>query len=1004
MLTRRTRASLGILSSVAMVSTALALPAGASSDVSVPSDVADAIEANKGTQTYVVVLDDEPVATYDGDLAGYAATRGRSVDSGRARRYAGFLEGKQDKALRRAGVDSSRKDTQFTTALNGFTVDLTASEAAKLRHDLTVLSVAPNEIHELTTNSTPEFLGLTGTADGNGLWEQGIVGEDVVIGVIDSGVRPENPSFADDGSYGPLSDWAGTCDTGLDGSMTCDPDNDKLIGARVYGEGFFGEGYTVEDVKAEFPLEFASPLDADGHGTHTASTAGGNGGVETQYGEISGIAPRARVAVYKTCWGYSGQGGCATADSVAAIDQAVADGVDVINYSISGTADNYRDPVEIAFLFAADAGVVVNASAGNSGPTLSTANHPSPWINTVAAGTEDAAFAGELILGDGSEFSGRPSIGSEGIDQTPLVFAGDIPAADVSVEDAALCLDGSLDPAGAEGNMVLCNRGEIARVAKSDEVARAGGVAMILANVDDNSSLNSDAHVVPTIHVDNTVRQAVAVYLESTESPTAALTPARVTTIVAPDPAGFSSRGPIGHPDVLKPDILAPGVDILAAYSPTVGGRDFDFLSGTSMSSPHAAGHAALLKQAHPTWSSSAVQSAMMTTAYQTRTDGSEISGTPLAWGSGHIDPNPSVDPGLVYEAGFTDWIGFICGTGQLPPEVFCEGGALGAPIDTIEPGNLNEPNITIGELAGNRTVTRTVTNVGKGKARYDATVDAPPGIDVEVSPSSIVVPPGKSVSFDVTFTTTDDATTGEFAFGSLTWTDRSGKREVRSTLTAKPVQLAAPDEVFGSGTDGSNTYEIGFGYNGEFAAAAHGMEAANTVTNTVVDDPTNDINTALETGVGVNFEVIEIPEGTAFTRVALFDDYTDGQDDLDLYVFGPQSAEFPFVGQSGAGTSEEAVDLLFPAPGIYLVAVHGWETDGPDAQYTLFDWSVSADPANDDGSLTVDAPTEAVLGETADVTATWSDLEAGTKHLGAVSYSDADGVFGLTLVNVSTD
>ncbi len=217
-------------------------------------------------------------------------------------------------------------------------------------------------------------------------------------------------------------------------------------------------------------------------------------------------------------------------------------------------------------------------------------------------------------------------------------------------------------------------------------------------------------------------------------------------------------------------------------------------------------------------------------------------------------------------------------------------------------------------------------------------------------------------------------------------------------------MQLAAPASVSGEGVSGSTTYEVGFGYNGPLTAAAHGLEAAGTVTNTVVDDPTNDINTALSTGVGVNFEFVEVPEGTAFTRIALFDDYTDGDDDLDLYVFGPASAGYPFVGGSGSPTSAEQVDLTAPAAGTYLVAVHGWQTDGPDAEYTLFDWSISADPADDDGSLVVDAPTEAVLGATGEVTASWDGLSDGTKYLGAVSYSDGDGVFGLTLVAVDTD
>lgn len=994
---RRTRASLGILSSVALVSTILAPAAGAADepDVVVSDDVG-ATEEDKERQTYVVVLADAPVATYDGDVPGYPATREKNPNSAQVRKYEKFLERQADEVLRSNDIETSAKEEQFTAGVSAIAADLNEAEAAKLRADDRVLAVSRNEIHELTTNSTPEFLGLTSNRGRDkGLWTQGIKGEDVVIGVIDSGIRPENPSFADTG-YDTLDGWTGGCDAGLDGSFTgC---NDKLVTARYYFEGYFGAGATVEDVKAEFPLEFVSPLDADGHGTHTAGTAGGNEGVATPFGEIAGIAPRARIAAYKACWGYAGEGGCATLDTVAAIDQAVADGVDVINYSISGTADNYLSAVEVAFLFAADAGVVVNASAGNNGPGLSTANHPSPWINTVAAGTEDAAFAGEVTLGNGDVYGGRPSIGNPGTEQLPLVFAGDIAADGVDPADAALCFADTLDPALAEGNMVLCNRGVIARTAKSDEVARAGGAAMILANVDDNSSLNSDAHVIPTIHVDNTVRQAIAVYLESADAPTAALSAARVDTIVAPDPAGFSSRGPIGSRDVLKPDILAPGVDILAAYSPTVGGRDFDFLSGTSMSSPHAAGHSALLKELYPAWSSAAIQSAMMTTAYQTRTDGSPISGGPFAWGSGHIDPNASANPGLVYDAGFFDYLDFLAGTGFI-----------GGPA--IDPSDLNEPNIAVGELAFQQTVTRTVTNVSGKKGNWTVSVDAPPGVDVDVSPSRLQLAAGESASYEVTFTTRADATLGEFAFGSLTWSAKG--RDVRSTLVVRPVELAVVDEVSGAGVDGSTTYDITFGYEGEFTAAAHGMVAATEITDTVADDPTNDILTALETGEGIEYYDIEVPAGTAYTRFALFNEYTSYPgDDLDLYVFGPNADPgnllASFAGQSGNPESNEQIDLAFPEAGTYTVAVHGWQVgtaDQPSTDFTLFAWNVAADPADDDGSLAVtDAPASATIGETGSITAEWSGLAPGTKHLGAVSYANADGLIGLTLVAVDTD
>lgn len=966
-------------------------------DLQLSPEEAAGVLADKTTSNYIVMMEQEPVVAYEGDVAGMASTApgdGEQVDPEAAavQRYRQYLDRMGDQILRRSGVDAAEKVYDYSMVFAGFAAEMTEAEAAKVAADDMVVAVVPDEIRQLQTNSTPQFLGLLDRDEG--LWRaRGIHGDGVIVGVIDSGIRPESPSFTDRARSGPgvgtrytytrpPADWEGECESGE--GFDADDCNRKLIGARWYNEGYD----TAENIKAAFPLEFLSPLDADGHGTHTASTAAGNQFVETEFGRISGIAPRARVAAYKVCWGYSGEGGCATADSVAAIDQAVADGVHVINYSISGTTGNYLDPVEIAFLFAADAGVVVNASAGNDGPGPSTANHPSPWINTVGAGTEEQAFAGALTLGNGEEYDGAPSIANPGTPSLPLIASRELVADGVDVEDAALCLEESLGD--ASGYMVLCERGAIARVDKSAEVARAGGAAMILGNLTENS-LNSDAHSVPTIHVDQGVTAAIYDYLAAAESPTAEQSPAETVTAVAPNVAAFSARGPIGSPDVLKPDFFAPGVDILAAYSPTVGGRDFDYLSGTSMSSPHAAGLSALLKEAHPDWSAAAIQSAMMTTAYQTRTDGSPIEGTPFDYGSGHIQPNSAVDPGLVYDADLVDWLGFVCGTGQLPAS-FCDDNG----IPVLDPSDLNEPNIAIGALAGEQTVERTVTNVGDEPALYEASVDAPAGVRVKVVPPKFLVQPGDSKTFKVEFETMASATFGETVFGQLTWS--SSQYDVTSQLVVTPVQLAAPAAVGGTGTDGETSYEVGFGYTGDFAALPHGLNPATKSASTVVDDPANDINTALATGIGITVLPFDVDDGQAFARVALRDVLTDGDDDLDLYVFGPDGS---FVGGSGSGTSEETVNILFPDPGQYLVIVHGWQTDGPDANFTLLGWQFSATPGS--SNLSVDAPSQATNGGTAEVGVTWSGLAPDDAYLGAVSYSDMNGLIGLTLVEVDT-
>jgi len=368
--------------------------------------------------------------------------------------------------------------------------------------------------------------------------------------------------------------------------------------------------------------------------------------------------------------------------------------------------------------------------------------------------------------------------------------------------------------------------------------------------------------------------------------------------------------------------------------------------------------------------------------------------------GAGHIQPNSAGTPGLVYDAGFADYVQFLCGVGALSAtSATCS--AFGA----IDPSDLNLASIGVAELAGSQTVTRTVTSVTPGDATYSVSIEAPPGIDVQVSPNMITLAEGESATYEVIFTTLAGAATDEWTFGALTWSD--GTHNVRSPLAIRPVALAAPDEVSGDGTSGSVSFDITFGFSGDFAAVGHGLIPAATQPGNVVDDPANDINVALSTGVGVTFHVVSVPAGTGHLRVALFDEHTDGADDLDLYLFGPGPA-FPFVGGSGTATSAEEINVAVPAPGDYLVAVHGWQTDGPDANYTLFSWSLG--DANE-GNLSVSAPGTAVLGTSATVDVDWTGLDAGQKYLGSVTYHNVaapsgytDGLVDFTIVRIDTD
>lgn len=996
------RRSILTLLSVFALAIAVLAPVGAAGaaeittdTLTVPQAEVDAIKTAK-VQTYIVQMLGAPVVAYEGDVKGIPATKprpGKKIDpnSAKVTKYVDHLKRTQDELLASVGASAVYN---YVYTYNGFAAELDGVQASAIANNPEVISIVVNEVRQPDTSTTPTFLGLD--ADG-GAWDQlggvGNAGEGVIVGIIDTGIWPENPSFSDrtgtnpNGKEGKLDykqipGWHGKCTPGED--FPASDCNQKLIGAQWFNAGYGGDA----GVKALFPFEFASARDADGHGSHTASTAAGNNGVEVviegqDFGAISGMAPRARISMYKVCWG-SDQGGCSTVDSVAAIDQAVADGVDVLNYSISGSLTSSLDPVEVAFLFAADAGVFVAVSAGNSGPGASTVAHNSPWLTTVAAGTHDRFYAGTADLGDGTSYDG--AMLDAGPVTSDLVYAADVAAAGVDPADAALCFENTLDDAEVAGKIVVCDRGTIARVDKSAEVARAGGIGMIHANVSP-SSINADIHAVPTLHVDDIDGATIRGYAQ-TPGATATIQGGALETAIAPAVAAFSSRGPAlaAGGDILKPDIMAPGVDILAAVSPVgYDGRDFDLLSGTSMSSPHMAGIGALMKQEHPDWSAMMIKSALMTTASQTTNEGTPISGNPFGYGAGQVVPTAALDPGLVYDAGWNDWLGFLCGTGELQAG-FCS-------IVEIDPSDLNYPSISIGQLAGSQTVMRTVTNVGPA-ATYDVTVDAPAGVDVEVNPTSLTLAKGASAEYEVTFTTTTGATLNQAAFGSLTWAH--GPHSVRSPLVVTPVAIAAPGEVSGTGTDGSLGFDVTFGFAGDYEALPQGLVAADTQEGNVVDDPANDINTALATGVGVTFHAVEIGPGESHARFSLFDEYTDGNDDLDLYVFDPG---FGFAGGSGSGTSEEEVNVASPVAGTWTVVVHGWQTDGPDSNYTLFSWAFGAD----EGNMTITGPASAVLGATEPFTVDWTALLPDTKYLGGVSFTDTSTEVGFTFVSIDS-
>ena len=948
-------------------------------------EAADATPGAKprfGNNAYIVQMAGEPATAYRGGVAGYAATKpGKNKkidpDSPAVVNYMAHLAARQDAALNSVG--GAKKLYNYGYVFNGFAAELTQAQADKLAQTPGVLAVSKDELRELTTSSTPAFLNLSGTG---GFWNTtGAKGEDVIIGVVDSGIWPEHPSFSDrtdtngngtkDGKLGyhQIPGWHGKCAPG--DSFTGTDCNQKLIGARYYNSGFGGNA----GIAQQFPFEFNSPRDWGGHGTHTASTSGGNAGVPATgkaavFGAINGIAPRARIAVYKVCWATTPTGGgCNTSDSVAAIDQAVADGVDVINFSISGSVTNFRDPVEIAWLFAADAGVFIAASAGNSGPNISTVAHPSPWITTVAAGTHNRNGEGSVTIG--AVYTGASVANAVGpvpsIDST----AAGLPGADPSA--LALCYAAAdnggvalLDPAKVAGKIVVCDRGGNARVNKSLAVKEAGGVGMVLVNTG-AGSINADFHFVPTVHLP--VANRAAVKAAAALGTPASIAKAQIIfNAPAPLTASFSSRGPAlaATGDILKPDVIAPGQDILAGVAPPGNsGRLFDLYSGTSMSSPHVAGLAALFKQLYPSWSPMAIKSALMTTAGDVL-DGPNTN--PLVifrQGAGHVRPNNATNPGLVFDSNFNDWLGFLCGT-QLPASNCTVAG-----VPVLAPFNMNTASIALGAMAGSQVVKRRVTNVGGNPATYTASFSGLAGIGVSVTPASLTLAAGQTKEFTVTFTSAG-AALNTYTGGQLTLSD--GLHNVRVPVVIRPVVFAAPAEVSGS-------YSVKFGYSGAFSATPRGLVAATAQTGSIA------------TGGLVQFQVT-LPAGQNYARFSLFDSEVSQASDLDLVVIGPGVS-----GSSGGPTTAEEVNFVNPPGGVYDVYVQGYSVPTGSATFKLFSWGLDSTAA---GNMTLTAPAAATVGQTSVIGISTSGLVPGTKYLGSVVYGGAAGLPAPTIVRIN--
>lgn len=682
----------------------------------------------------------------------------------------------------------------YTSSVHGFSASLTESELEALKKSPGYISSTRDRQMKVHTTHTSEFLGLSPSS---GAWPAANYGEDIIIGLVDTGIWPESESFSDEGMTEVPSRWKGKCEpagTKFSSSMC----NKKLIGAQYYSKGLLANN-------PEIKIPMNSTRDTDGHGTHTASTAAGNyvnGASFFGYanGTSSGMAPRARIAMYKAIWRY----GAYESDVLAAIDQAIQDGVDILSLSLTvAVEDDFflgDDSIAVASFAAMEKGVFVAASAGNDGPNYFTLVNGAPWMLTIGAGTIDRKLEGVLTLGNGSQFS-FPTVypGNYSLSHKPLVFmdgCGNVNELKKVRNKIVVCKD----------NLTFSNQIENAAS------ARVSG-AVFISNYSSPSEFYTRSSF-PAVYIGLQDGQRVIDYIKESKDPRG--TVEFRTTITGTKPAprvdDYSGRGPFAScRNVLKPDLLAPGTLVLASWSPVSSVAEvrshslfskFNLLSGTSMATPHVAGVAALIKKAHPDWSPAAIRSALMTTAYSLDNTLSPIKdaaandspATPIDIGSGHVNPTKSLDPGLIYDAAAEDYIKLLCAMNYTNKQIQiitrsnhdCRNRSLDlnypsfiAYFDSYDSGSK--------EKVVHR-FQRTLTNVGDPTSNYTAKLIGMDGIKVSVEPQKLVFKKKlEKLSYALTLEG-PRSLKEDVVHGSLSWVHDGGKYVVRSPIVATSV------------------------------------------------------------------------------------------------------------------------------------------------------------------------------------------------------------------------
>lgn len=989
---------------------------------------------------YIIELENAPLATYQGGIANLSATSPKATGARKLDlRAAPSVNYRTYLADRQATFQRTAEGTlghslaviyRYNVVLNGLAVKMTPSEAAKLVDLPDVRSIQRAQWRSKTTDTSPAFLGVPGVWDGtNNGGLPGTKGEGIIVGVIDSGIWPEHPSFADDGSYPPPpATWGGECTPPRDNSApyTC---NNKLIGIQYFLDGYATLGYDGL---------FFSGRDDDGHGTHTASTAAGNEHVpatiyDIPRGFVSGMAPRAYIAMYK---GLGPRGGT-TADLTAAIDKAVADGVDVINYSVGSNlaSDPWRDADAQAYLAALDAGVFVATSAGNAGPGPATIGSPAnaPWVTTVGASYFNRLFLSDLTLRASGGMSLTGLVGATttpGITNLTLVDSAGVP--DANGNTAGNC-ENPFAPATFQPNqVVLCQRrGVIASWVIGNFLSAGGAGAAILVNSENNYDYNSYLHPIPTVVVLRATGQQIKQFIADHPGEQITVSFAQGNPVLAPDPrvpvdtvVGFSSRGPnlnaTTHTfiSVNKPDVTAPGIHVLAGASPQYvtevngetglygqQGQLFQVIQGTSMSSPHVAGVAALLKALHPAWTPSQIRSALMSTALnngqKARTPAGDGPATPFDLGAGRIDMTRAPRAGFVLDE-------TAAAFAAADPQQ--NGGSLQSAA------SLNLASLTQADCLQTCTWVRTIKSTQNVAVDWTVSVNAPPTLTLTVEPQTFSLPVSGTQLVTITANVANVGVS-KWATGAIIFTPnntatveghfpvaiRSSPGQLPDALTIETRRNAGQHIIPNLQTISTPDLRLTL-YAGE----------PQVVSGHLAQDPTRTNAYDLEAG-GVYTALVNVPATAKGLVVQIL---SSAAPDLDLYVGldtngnGQPDADEELCASRTSSWNEFC---KFPASGqplqsdVYWILIQNWRGSG--AAQDAFTYATTVIDANPSSSLTASGPPSATAGIPFAVQVNWNipNFKEGDARYGVLELADGTnntilGSLSLTLKRLADD